>query len=71
MHVWGGFFQKVHYNALFGAGKRQEKALSRSFGSRDAEYAEKRFEEDQRRETPSTATPPARLKVTHTKSIFR
>jgi hypothetical protein len=25
VHVEGGFWQKVHYNALFGDGKRQEK----------------------------------------------
>jgi hypothetical protein len=28
MHVWDGILQKVHYNAVFEGGKRQEKALN-------------------------------------------
>jgi hypothetical protein len=28
MHVWDGFWRKVHYNALFGRGKNTEKALN-------------------------------------------
>jgi hypothetical protein len=30
MHVEAGFLQKVHYNALFGDGKREEKLSTRS-----------------------------------------
>jgi hypothetical protein len=41
MHVGNGFLRKVHYNALFGDGKREEKlsTQSRSFGSRDTKKA--------------------------------
>jgi hypothetical protein len=28
MHVWDGFSEKVHYNAVFGDGKNKEKALN-------------------------------------------
>jgi hypothetical protein len=28
MHVWGGILLKVHYNAVFGGGKKTEKPLS-------------------------------------------
>src|ERR1700733_4913250 len=40
MHVWDGFLRKVHYNALFGRGKREEK-LSTQSSQRRRERAEK------------------------------
>jgi hypothetical protein len=33
MHVWPRFCQKVHYNALFGYGKREKKAFSAEFAA--------------------------------------
>ena len=39
MHVWDGFLQKVHYNALFGVGKKRGK--DKIIERRDAEFAEK------------------------------
>jgi hypothetical protein len=36
MHVEDGFWRKVHYNALFGGGKRQEKlSTQRAEGHRE------------------------------------
>jgi hypothetical protein len=31
MHVWDGFWRKVHYSALFGARKKTRKALNAEF----------------------------------------
>jgi hypothetical protein len=42
MHVEGGFWRKVHYSALFGDGKRQEKALNTE--SAEAERKRKQAE---------------------------
>jgi hypothetical protein len=39
MHVLGGICGKLHYSAVFGGGKNEEKALN-------AESAEERFEEE-------------------------
>jgi hypothetical protein len=49
MHVEGGFWQKVHYNALFGGGKREENALNAVQKFREQRRRE-RFEEDMGRE---------------------
>ena len=37
MHVWDGFSQKVHYNELFGGGRKMRNSAER----RGAESAEK------------------------------
>jgi hypothetical protein len=52
---------KVHYNALFGDGKREEKlsTQSRSFGSRDAEREQRKTETRSRRQN----APPGILQV--------
>jgi hypothetical protein len=41
MHVCGGFLGKVHYNALFGSGKRQEKAFNAEAQRKDLREEER------------------------------
>jgi hypothetical protein len=48
MHVWDGIWQKVHYNAVFGDGKRGKSALNAVPKDRDVEGAERKSEEDKK-----------------------
>jgi hypothetical protein len=48
MHVWGGFWEKVHYSAVFGGGKRRKRTESSQ--RRDAEAQRKDLREEERDE---------------------
>jgi hypothetical protein len=48
MHVWGGFWEKVHYSAVFGAEK--DGKGRKSSQRRDAEAQRKDLREEERDE---------------------
>jgi hypothetical protein len=54
MHVWGGISRKLHYNALFGGGKRREK-LSTQSSQRRREKIRGRSESKNGRTVPDPA----------------